>query len=176
MLGAGAVAGIGDDGERGVGGQAEIFLRLLGDGVERVLVVALLGDFHGSDEVVLVIDGGLDVVADGGFAAFAQLAAVRVGEVDLPGGALRATGLMPLEDDFAFPDFVELAAEFLHVALLGAHGFVGFVGFREGGGVAVDGLVDAFNQFGELGLGEAARGAVDGFDEGAIDGDEFLAE
>jgi hypothetical protein len=39
-----------------------------------VLLVPLLGDIHGDSEVVLVNDDGVDVIADGGFAALARLA------------------------------------------------------------------------------------------------------
>ena len=70
-MGTVAVAAVGEDGERSVGGQTEIFLGLLGDGIKRLMIVSFLGDLDGTDEVVLVDDGGLDVVADGGLATLA---------------------------------------------------------------------------------------------------------
>ena len=68
------VAGVGEGFERGVGRKPEALLRLLGHGMELAEVVAILGDFAGGDEVVLAVNGGLDVVADGGLAALVQLA------------------------------------------------------------------------------------------------------
>lgn len=134
------------------------------------MVVSILGDLNGGDEVVLGVNSGLDVVADGGLAAFAQLAAVGIGEVGLAGGAFLTGGAMTFENGLAGLDLVELAAQFLDVAFVGFDRAVGLVGLGEGGDVVGDGLVDAFDEFFDLGFGEAAGGAVDGFDKGAVDG------
>lgn len=58
------------------------------------MIVGILSDFDGGDEVVFGVDCGLNVVANGGFAAFAQLAGVGVGEIDLAGGTVLAAGLI----------------------------------------------------------------------------------
>ena len=77
-------------------------------------------------------------------------------------------------------DFGEFALEFGACAFGGRGGEAGrglvLISLLEFVEVAGDGLVDGFEEFVEFGLGEAAGGAVDGFDEGAVDGDKFPAE
>jgi hypothetical protein len=71
------IARVGEAGYGAFGIETEVFLRLLNHWVELTEVVAVLGNFTCDHEVMLVINCGLDVVADGGLASFAELAAVR---------------------------------------------------------------------------------------------------
>lgn len=93
VLGAIAIAGVCENFERSVNGQFEIGFDLLGDGVEQVMVGRFLGDFDCGDQVVLCINSGLNIVANRGFAAFAQLAGIEIGEIDLARWGFPRNGL-----------------------------------------------------------------------------------
>ena len=70
-LGSAMIAGIGEGFDWASGLKAKVLFGFLDHGVELTEIVTVLGHLTSGDEVMLVIDCGLHVIANGGLPSFA---------------------------------------------------------------------------------------------------------
>ena len=155
---------------------AENFLGAQGHGMEQVAVGGLVGDFMVDDELVLLVDGDLNVIAYVGdlTTAGGHGAAIRIGEGDLGlAGVFHLLGELEELPSASLEGF-DLLPELLGGELWGV--WLGFIPFVEVVEVGIDLLVEVLELPFELALGDIASAVVGGLEFAAIDGDELTAE
>ena len=161
----------------------------LGHGAEVGAVGRIIGDFMVEDELVLGVDGDLDVIGHVGAMAFAggHGSAIWVGEGDLRLARLLHVVLQTLGLLHALSKLLDLLFELLggERRLFRLLGVVGIQLVQVGFDLpwpGQDRLVDVFDRLLQLAVGEVAlpaapcRDGIDGFELGPVDGHEIPAE